>query len=350
MLESIISDARLALGHGRVAAPQDGTLQTQALPLPRAARAASVADPARAEHRRRIVAASLLVLCLLQAAVGLAWDIRWHATVGRDDFWTLPHVMIYSGVTLAGLVALGMVLATSARYWRGDPALDDTNTITLFGVFHAPLGFAIAGFGLATMLVAAPGDNYWHQLYGIDVALWAPFHLMGLVGGGIAGLGTVHALAAEVARARARGWLRPRLLGYSGLEWLTLFAVSGLLSGILTTVQPAAGQFPTMDLGPVRFLTYPPLLALAVGLLGVACVRLTGRPGAATALAGLYTARALALGLFVPWAIQIAVAQQGLEYRTPGLEPRFSVFQLAIAASFLVPALAIDVTALLARR
>ena len=100
----------------------------------------------------------------------------------------------------------------------------------------------------------------------------------------------------------------------------------------------------------MRFLTYPPLLALAVGLLGVACVRLTGRPGAATALAGLYTARAFALGLFVPWAIQIAVAQQGLEYRTPGVEPRFSLFQLAIAASFLVPALAIDVAARRARR
>ena len=80
-------------------------------------------------------------------------------------------------------------------------------------------GIVATIIGLATMLLAAPGDNYWHQLYGIDVALWAPFHLMGLVGGGIAGLGAIHALAAEVARARARGWLRPRLLGYSD-GWL----------------------------------------------------------------------------------------------------------------------------------
>jgi len=307
----------------------------------------AAASAERAEHRRRTVAACLLVYLLAQANLGLAWDIRWHGAVGRDDFWTPPHLLIYSGVALAGLLCLAMVLQTSVRRWRGDPSLDEANTVTLFGVFHAPLGFAIAGFGLATLLFAAPFDNYWHELYGIDVALWAPFHLMGLIGGGTAGLGAIYASAAEARRARERGWARWRLLGYSGLDLLTLFAMSGLLSGLLTTAQPAAWQFPTLDLGPLRILTYPLLLALGVGLIGVAAVRLAGRPGTATLVVGLYVVRQVAIAAVVPLLIRTMVAQQGLEYRTPTAEPRFTLAVVVMVVVFLLPALAIDLGALL---
>src|SRR5262245_14734907 len=43
-------------------------------------------SPEYAEHRRRTVAAILLVYALAQANLGLAWDIRWHGAVGREDF------------------------------------------------------------------------------------------------------------------------------------------------------------------------------------------------------------------------------------------------------------------------
>ena len=62
-------------------------------------------------------------------------------------------------------------------------------------------------------------------------------------------------------------------------------------------------------------------------------------------LVGLYVLRQLATGAFVPWAIHLAVTQQGLAYRSPAAEPRFSWFNLAVAAAFLVPALLIDVAA-----
>src|SRR4051794_33164914 len=66
------------------------------------------ASAAYVEQRRRMLAAALLVYALAQANLGLAWDIRWHGAVGRDDFWTAPHILIYSGVALAGLLCLGM--------------------------------------------------------------------------------------------------------------------------------------------------------------------------------------------------------------------------------------------------
>ncbi|HEY7068099.1 MAG TPA: hypothetical protein VII06_42000 [Chloroflexota bacterium] len=320
--------------------------QVAAVPVPVTGLAPAAADAARAEHRWRLGASLLLVLFLFLANLGLQWDIRWHGAVGRDSFWTAPHLLLYSGVALAGLLCLAVVLATTVRYHRGDPALDDENTIVVFGVFRGPLGFVIAGFGMLTLLAAAPLDDYWHRLYGIDVALWAPFHLMGLVGGGIAGLGTIYALAAEAARARTRGWVRWRLAGFSGLELWTLFAAAGLLTGMLTLAQPAAWEFPTFDVGPVRLvLSYPLLLAVPVVLLAVAVVRLTRRPGAAIVMVGLYVLRQLATGAFVPWAIHVAVAQQGLAYRSPAAEPRFSVFNLTVAAAFFVPAVLIDLAA-----
>jgi hypothetical protein len=304
--------------------------------------AGRAAGAERAEHHRRLAAAALLVYCLVQTSVGLAWDIRWHGAVGRDTFWSPPHLLMYSGVAVAGLLCLAMVLQTTLRYRRGDPALSEDNTLAVLGVIRGPLGFVVAGFGLLTMLAAAPLDDYWHRLYGIDVALWAPFHVMGLISGGIAGLGAIYAVAAAAARARARGWVRLRLGGYSGLELLTLFAISGLLNGMFTAAQPGAWQFPTLDLGPLRVLTYPLLLTLAVGVLGVASVRLTRRPGAATLMVGMYVVRQALLAAFVPWAIRLTVAQQSLEYRNPAAEPSFQAIYVAIAALFLVPALVVD--------
>jgi hypothetical protein len=316
------------------------------LPARLAKRAPAAVEAERVEHHWRLGAGLLLLLFLFQANLGLQWDIRWHGAVGRDSFWTAPHVLIYSGVALAGLLCVVVVLATTLRYRRGDPAVADAKTIRVFGVFRGPLGFVVAGFGMLVLLLAAPLDDYWHTLYGIDVALWAPFHLMGMVGGGIAGLGTIYVLAAEATRARRRGWVRWRLWGYSGLELLTLFAVSGLLMGMFTLAQPAVWQYPTLDLGEARLLLiYPLLLAFAVGLLGATVVRLTCQPGAASLMVALYALRQLAIGAFVPWAIQLAVTQQGLEYRSAAAEPRFSLFAVAVAAAFLVPALVIDLAA-----
>ncbi len=314
------------------------------------ARQHRAASGERAEHRRRLVGADVLLYALVQASVGLAWDIRWHGAVGRDSFWSPPHLLMYSGITVAGLVCLAIVLQTMLRYRHGQPAVTDATTVAVCGAFHGPLGFVLAGFGLLTMLAAAPFDNFWHELYGIDVTLWAPFHVMGLVGGALAALGAIYAVAAEAARARSHGWVRWRLGGYSGLDLLALFAISGLLTGLLTFAQPAAWQYPTLDIGRARVLSYPGLLALAVGLLGVVYVRLAGRPGAATLMIAMYAARQLVLAILVPWAIRVTVAQQGLDYRVGTVEPGFSGFSVAVAAAFLVPALLIDLVAVAERR
>ena len=72
-----------------------------------------------------------LAAVLLSSAgivVGILWDISWHKTVGRDTFWTLPHLLEQLGAIVAGASCGWLVLRTtfagslrqraeSVRFW-----------------------------------------------------------------------------------------------------------------------------------------------------------------------------------------------------------------------------------------
>ncbi|MBI3625573.1 MAG: hypothetical protein HY215_05450 [Candidatus Rokubacteria bacterium] len=109
---------------------------------------------------------------------GLTWDIRWHLLIGRDSFWIPPHLLIYSAV----VVVLALCLATLARETllalHGGPA---PGSVRRFGLLGTP-GTHLACWGLVVTLLAAPIDDLWHRLFGLDVTLWSPPHLLGLTG------------------------------------------------------------------------------------------------------------------------------------------------------------------------
>src|SRR5438552_17962463 len=134
--------------------------------------------------------------------------------------------MMYTGIGAAGLVALTVVMLDTLRYYRKAPGVDDASTVSIFWIFHAPIGYVILGFGALIDLVAAPLDNYWHILYGIDVTLWSPFHLMGTVGGIVVGLGIAFVFASEAVIERQSAYPPRRFLGLSGLEWGMLLVLS----------------------------------------------------------------------------------------------------------------------------
>src|SRR5215472_9606011 len=185
----------------------------------------------------RLGLAVALLASLIVASAGLAWDIAWHTYIGRDSFLTPPHAVLYGGVAATGVVVLvGVLLET----WRRGPG-----TTSFLRVFRAPLGMFVTGFGVLTLVVSAPLDNYWHELYGIDVTLWAPFHVMGLVGGLIAVLGVVYVFASERVRRGPAGIAPVALLA------LLLFTWSAALRGLLVIFQEALIHSPTTILGPV---------------------------------------------------------------------------------------------------
>jgi hypothetical protein len=297
----------------------------------------TVVRPDRAERYLRRTVAWVMLFFLLQGELGAIWDREWHYYVGRDWFWTPPHTLIYSCVTAAGLIALGMTLTETIRYFKHAPGVDDTSTIRIFKVFHAPLGFIIAGFGALDALAAAPLDNYWHNLYGIDIALWAPFHMMGVLGGVVGIVGMIYVFASEAAIEREAGGARLLFLGLSLLEWGTLFIMAGLINftfiGFL--------QFPIATFGLLRISTYALPVALCGELILVGSVRFTRLPGTATLLIFLLLIHTVLEELFVPWAIRTAVALQGLSYRVQQV-PYFNLTDALLPLILLVSALIID--------
>ena len=69
----------------------------------------------RTERLLRRTCAWIILLFLILGELGLSWDIQWHALVGRDRFWTPPHILIYLAVGGAGIISLFMVLVEIGR-------------------------------------------------------------------------------------------------------------------------------------------------------------------------------------------------------------------------------------------
>lgn len=124
---------------------------------------------ANSQHRWTETLFMLGVVAVITGAVitliGAYWDDAWHTDIGRDTFWSPPHLALYGGVGLfsAG-VALWVFLACAQErdirtVWRQKPLL-------------------IALVGAAVTLLSAPIDHTWHVLFGRDAVLWSPPHTM----------------------------------------------------------------------------------------------------------------------------------------------------------------------------
>ncbi len=91
--------------------------------------------------------------------VGLLWDVSWHRTVGRDTFWTLPHLLEQFAALLAGLGCGWLVLQTT---FAGTPEQRGTS-VRIWG-FRAPLGAWVCIWSTFVMLVSAPAfPNHMHS-------------------------------------------------------------------------------------------------------------------------------------------------------------------------------------------
>ena len=169
----------------------------------------------------------------LLGAWGLTWDIQWHLLIGRDTFWIPPHLMMYSGVTAGFLVAV-LVLALDTRDRRR--GVRRRGGVTMLGL-TSTRGIHLAAWGVALLLLAAPIDDLWHRLFGLDVTLWSPPHLLGLLGSAVNTIGTL-LIAVEAYPQRSRMRLAALVLSggllYGGVRvvlepaWLTAYTNGGV--------------------------------------------------------------------------------------------------------------------------
>jgi hypothetical protein len=194
-----------------------------------------------AVHRRALWA---LLAAKLVGGWGVGWDIRWHLVIGRDSFWIAPHVMTYASVVVASLISLGVLLIET---WRARHGARSPGVITVAGL-SGTRGFHLAWWGMAIVILAAPIDDLWHRLFGLDVTLWSPPHLLGLAGSQVGNLGGL-LIALEVYDR--------------GVERLAALVASGVfLLGTFYIVVDQSVQTAFLR-GGVFFFTYPVLGSLA---------------------------------------------------------------------------------------
>src|SRR4029453_1642225 len=219
--------------------------------VPLTAPATAAADRL-ALHR---VALWILLAAKLVTGWGVQWDIQWHVLIGRDTFWIAPHLMTYAGVTLAGLISFALLGGDTLR--GGPPA----GGIRIAGLISTR-GVHLAAWGMALTVLAAPIDDLWHRLFGLDVTLWSPPHLLGILGGVVNSWGCL-VIARELY---ADGFARLLGVAVSG---------SGLFRGLHLIVEPS--NLVAYVHGGVRFFTLAILSALILPLALPPAARLAAR-------------------------------------------------------------------------
>lgn len=135
--------------------------------------------------------------------VGVFLDTAWHRTIGRDSFFVLPHLFIYSGGL--GIWAASVASLTGATLGRTG---EFGGALLALGRLRIPVGFGIAALGVLIVGAAAPIDVWWHWLYGKDALIWSFSHLMGHFGAGVAAIGLLVAVGGQADRGVFRQvWL-----------------------------------------------------------------------------------------------------------------------------------------------
>jgi hypothetical protein len=260
-----------------------------------AARRAGLAQPLMALSRLRLATGGATLLGMLIFVFGTSWDIQWHSFIGRDRALVPPHIMMLGGIVLAGVAALADVALES--FWaRSTPQIGRAST-PFAGAFYGSLGAYVAGFGALAAGVGFPLDVFWHALYGIDVSVWAPFHVQIITGMAVAALGAGYMLlsGANLARSTHTNGTQLALAGRIGLTVAAGAMLCALLFFLDASFDDAAFQ-----LGPATINTFP----LMVGAFGGFALALVAAAWpwrfAATGVALVYYLIDLVVFLVVP--------------------------------------------------
>ncbi len=256
------------------------------------------------------------VVGVTSAIIGGHWDISWHRSIGRDDFWTPAHIAIYLCGIIAGISSAYLILATTF----GKSLYPREATIGIWG-FRGPLGAFLTAWGGVAMLTSAPFDDWWHNAYGLDVKIISPPHVLLIAG--VFGIQAGALLLILGYRNRASGNRQRNydaLFLYTGGMILLLFTV--FLLELTNRVYMHSGFFYRA-------------VAVAIPFALVAVARASELRWATTIVAGIYTVFMLGF----QWILPLFPAE-------PKLGPVYNPVTYFVPPQFplllIVPALALD--------
>ncbi len=268
---------------------------------------------------------------------GTSWDIQWHSYIGRDRTLIPPHLMMLSGVALSGICGLLTVLIES--WWARRTKSSAQYSVGFAEVFSGPLGAYMVGFAALTAAAAFPLDAYWHALYGIDVAIWAPFHVMFVASMGIVALGTAFLLGSAAHLAA-----RPGGAGSGTRRVATLgvaLALATVLSLFTLLLFDALHDENLISLGFVTISVFPLLSGMLVAFTLIAAAFAIPWRWAATSVVACYLLLAGIMAAFVQPATDWLLGAEGLHYKDA--PPFTSVVALEWFLMPLLVAILIDV-------
>ena len=213
------------------------------------------------------VALVFITVTLVTADLGFMWDVSLHAGRGRDDGPLANPAHYFILVGLFFLFIAGMAAVVFPR----DGAKPSPSAVRISSTWFAPVsGIYLAGCGLYA-LIGFPLDDVWHRLFGQDVTLWGPTHLMLIGGAGLSTLGIVlllreNEISANEGAAVAPTWLR----------WLILSTAFG--AGIIG-LSVFQNEF---EYGVAQFrMGFQPMLIAISAAIPLVAARLFVGPGAA---------------------------------------------------------------------
>ena len=131
---------------------------------------------------------------LVCALFGFIWDVSLHIGKGRDPgpLANPAHYFILVGLFMLFIAGVSAVVLP---YDKPGPS-----AVRITRRWYAPVGGLLMSACGLYALIGFPLDDIWHRIFGQDVTLWGPTHLM-LIGG--AGLSLIAVLFLEYEGRRA---------------------------------------------------------------------------------------------------------------------------------------------------
>ena len=220
----------------------------------------------------------LMGVSLLTAVLGMYWDISLHIDNGRDagPLANPAHYLILIG--LYGVLVAGVFSIALAGRER-----PTKTAVHLGGDWWAPVGGLMMAACGAFALTGFPLDDMWHRLFGQDVTLWGPTHLMLIGGASLATLGGM-VLLGEAITSLGNNPERGET------PWVYNLRRALLVGGFLVALSTFQAEF---DFGVPQFrAVFQPILIMLAAGVGLVATRLyCGRGGALLAVGGYIAIR-----------------------------------------------------------
>jgi hypothetical protein len=133
---------------------------------------------------------------LLIALFGMYWDISLHIDQGRDPGPLANPAHYFILIGLFGIFVAGFLAIVLPE--PGEKP--SRSAVKIASDWYAPVGGVVLMACASFALLGFPLYDLWHRLFGQDVTLWGPTHMMMIGGAGLSLLG--HAtLVAEAGRS-----------------------------------------------------------------------------------------------------------------------------------------------------